>query len=92
MKNSRLKVRQFFEMTKELFDIPEDLPEDIDAFVAYILENRLSRLSPGVMCNPPDRFDGFHTYNACCRSKEDTGRHKENLATYMLKKQMLLVL
>ena len=34
------------------------------------------------MCNPPDRLDGFHTYNACCRSEEDTGRHKENLARY----------
>ena len=34
------------------------------------------------MSNPPDRFDGFHTYNACCRSKEDKGRHKSNLARY----------
>lgn len=71
-----------YELAKELFDIPESLPDDIDAYTAYILENRLSRLSPGVMSNPPDRFEGFHTYNACCRSKEDTGRHKENLATY----------
>lgn len=76
------KGNSVFELTKELFDIPEDLPQDLDAFVAFILENRVSRLSPGVMSNPPDRFDGFHTYNACCRSKEDTGRHKANLATY----------
>lgn len=71
-----------FELAKELFDIPESLPDDIDAYTAYILENKLSRLSPGVMSNPPDRFEGFHTYNACCRSKEDTGRHKANMATY----------
>ena len=32
------------------------------------------RLSPGAMSNPPDRLDGFHTYNLCCRSKQDTGR------------------
>jgi Alw26I/Eco31I/Esp3I family type II restriction endonuclease len=78
----KIKGNDVFELTKELFDIPEDLPQDIDAFVSYVLENRISKLSPGVMSNPPDRFEGFHTYNACCRSKEDTGRHKENLATY----------
>jgi Alw26I/Eco31I/Esp3I family type II restriction endonuclease len=39
-------------------------------------------LSPGVMSNAPDRLDGFHTYNACCRKEQDTGRHKTNLARY----------
>lgn len=39
-------------------------------------------LSPGVMSNAPDRLDGFHTYNACCRSEQDTGRHTSNLARY----------
>ena len=39
-------------------------------------------LGPGAMSNFPDRFDGFHSYNRCCRSKEDTGRFKENLSTY----------
>lgn len=39
-------------------------------------------LGPGAMSNFPDRFDGFHSYNRCCRSKEDTGRSKENLRTY----------
>ncbi|UTH01831.1 hypothetical protein KFV05_08915 [Macrococcoides canis] len=39
-------------------------------------------LGPGAMSNFPDRLDGFHTYNRCCRSKEDTGRSKENLRTY----------
>lgn len=34
------------------------------------------------MSNAPDRLDGFHTYNACCRSEQDTGRHKTNLARY----------
>ena len=40
------------------------------------------RFSPGVMSNAPDRLDGFHTYNLCCRSGQDTGRSRENLRTY----------
>lgn len=39
-------------------------------------------LGPGTMANPPDRFDGFHTYNRCCRAIEDTGRSAENLKSY----------
>lgn len=39
-------------------------------------------LSPGVMSNAPDRFEGFHSFNLCCRSKADTGRFKENLQSY----------
>lgn len=41
-----------------------------------------SMLGPGAMANPPDRLDGFHTYNRCCRPTADTGRSKENLASY----------
>jgi Alw26I/Eco31I/Esp3I family type II restriction endonuclease len=44
--------------------------------------SELRNLSPGVMSNAPDRLDGFHTYNACCRGEQDTGRHKTNLARY----------
>lgn len=40
------------------------------------------KLSPGVMSNAPDRLDGFHTYNACCRATADTGRHKDNMVRY----------
>lgn len=39
-------------------------------------------LSPGAMSNFPDRYDGFHTYNRCCRSTQDKGRSKENLKSY----------
>lgn len=39
-------------------------------------------MGPGAMSNFPDRADGFHTYNRCCRSKEDKGRSKENLKSY----------
>lgn len=48
----------------------------------YIYPNRRGGLSPGAMSNAPDRLDGYHTYNLCCRSKEDTGRHKDNLNRY----------
>ena len=39
-------------------------------------------LSPGAMSNFPDRYDGFHTYNRCCREEQDAGRSKENLKSY----------
>jgi|GEM_PF-91091 len=39
-------------------------------------------LGPGAMSNFPDRFDGFHSYNRCCRSSQDKGRSKENLKSY----------
>ncbi|MBC2053442.1 Alw26I/Eco31I/Esp3I family type II restriction endonuclease [Listeria welshimeri] len=41
-----------------------------------------SIFSPGAMGNPPDRFDGFHSYNLCCRKYQDKGRHDSNMATY----------
>jgi len=39
-------------------------------------------LSPGAMSNAPDRFDGFHSFNQCCRSKADKGRSQTNLKAY----------
>lgn len=70
---------------QKIFKIPNNI--DVNQYKQYIKTNFVDKcakgkLSPGVMCNPPDRLDGFHTYNACCRSVEDTGRHKENLARY----------
>ncbi|MCD8801641.1 hypothetical protein K1Y24_06670 [Mammaliicoccus sciuri] len=38
--------------------------------------------SPGAMSNFPDRFDGFHSYNLCCRKDKDKGRNPKNMATY----------
>jgi len=42
----------------------------------------MAKLGPGAMSNFPDRFDGFHSYNRCCREKEDKGRHRDNMNTY----------
>lgn len=39
-------------------------------------------LGPGAMSNFPDRFDGFHTYNRCCRASQDKGRSRDNLKSY----------
>jgi Alw26I/Eco31I/Esp3I family type II restriction endonuclease len=61
------KVAQSFETASELANL-------------IIKAGKL--LSPGVMSNAPDRLDGFHTYNGCCRSTVDTGRHASNLARY----------
>lgn len=40
-------------------------------------------LSPGAMSDFPDRYDGFHTYNLCCRAYFDKGRFKENMRSYI---------
>lgn len=45
-------------------------------------EGGMRKLGPGVMSNFPDRLDGFHSYNKCCRSTQDKGRHKENMTSY----------
>lgn len=61
------------------FDSAEDFIEWLNDF--YI-PSEPSLLSPGAMSNAPDRLDGFHTYNRCCRSTADKGRSKSNLASY----------
>lgn len=48
-----------------------------------LVENEIKKcLGPGAMSNFPDRYDGFHTYNRCCRAIQDKGRSKENLKSY----------
>lgn len=57
--------------------------EEIIGELEYICrEGNKNLLGPGAMSNFPDRFDGFHSYNRCCRSKQDKGRSKENMKTY----------
>lgn len=61
-------------------------PLNLDEAIAWLehqyIPSEPSTLSPGAMSNAPDRFDGFHSFNRCCRHKADTGRHVENLKTY----------
>ena len=60
--------------------------DSVEAWLRWIEEKYVpaepSLLSPGAMSNAPDRLDGFHSFNRCCRSKADKGRSKENLASY----------
>lgn len=62
------------------------IPNNPGAWSAWIEQCYIplepSMLGPGAMANPPDRLDGFHTYNRCCRPSADTGRWKKNLASY----------
>lgn len=68
--------------------VPEipSLPNNLNSWIIWIQEkyipNEPNMLGPGTMSNPPDRLDGFHTYNRCCRTATDKGRSKENLASY----------
>ncbi|MES1222459.1 MAG: Alw26I/Eco31I/Esp3I family type II restriction endonuclease, partial [Bacteroidota bacterium] len=60
--------------------------DDIDSLLEWIEEIYIPQepalLSPGAMSNAPDRFDGFHSFNRCCRGTADTGRHNTNLLSY----------
>lgn len=72
-KSGLRKLAKVFQIESEFED---------PAFLADLIVKNGKNLSPGVMSNAPDRLDGFHTYNACCRSTQDTGRHASNLARY----------
>ena len=65
-----------------LFEIPPGVVTNRSACIQFIEKERTTLLSPGAMSNPPDRFDGFHSYNRCCRQTEDKGRSTENMGRY----------
>jgi len=71
-----------FDQMARIFNVPESVKKSKKDFLNYILEKHRGKLSPGAMSNPPDRLDGFHTYNLCCRSRQDLGRLSDNLAIY----------
>lgn len=56
--------------------------EVIDALEFACRKDGKKCLGPGAMSNFPDRYDGFHTYNRCCRATQDKGRSKANLKSY----------
>jgi Alw26I/Eco31I/Esp3I family type II restriction endonuclease len=62
------------------------LGDDLESWIEWIDKEYVyyepSILSPGAMSNAPDRLDGFHSQNLCCRSTDDKGRHKKNLQSY----------
>jgi Alw26I/Eco31I/Esp3I family type II restriction endonuclease len=74
-----LRGKDAYGILRVVFNTSKDVADK--DLLSYIKDRR-SGLSPGAMSNPPDRLDGFHTYNACCRSKQDTGRFSANLVRY----------
>lgn len=71
-----------FPLTTHYFSEAQDENAMIRAIRAAYVEKESRLFSPGAMSNAPDRLDGFHTYNLCCRRTEDTGRTSSNLRTY----------
>ena len=61
---------------------PRDIDDLIELIYSELVEKKNKRFSPGVMCNPPDRYNGYHSYCLCCRTKYDTGRQTKNMQTY----------
>jgi Alw26I/Eco31I/Esp3I family type II restriction endonuclease len=65
---------------------PPSLKPNLESWLNWIEKEYVpqepSILSPGAMSNAPDRFDGFHSFNKCCRSTADKGRSQSNLRVY----------
>ena len=74
-----LNISQRFLDNNTMADIRQKI---IDKVYKEFVTKESSPLSPGVMSNCPDRFDGFHSDGLCCREKTDKGRHSDNMKTY----------
>jgi Alw26I/Eco31I/Esp3I family type II restriction endonuclease len=79
-------LRKLQKLLKTEASTPPNLGEALDAWLKWIEDDYVplepSLLSPGAMSNAPDRFDGFHSFNRCCRGEADTGRHAQNMKSY----------
>lgn len=79
-------IPSFREILKTSHIEVPDFGEDSDSLLLWLedvyIPSEPSLLSPGAMSNAPDRFDGFHSFNLCCRGKADKGRSFDNLKTY----------
>lgn len=82
--NTHFSIAEFFVSYAGLNGLNKNSSKDkiIDALEKTCRNEGKAILSPGAMSNFPDRFDGFHTYNRCCRATQDKGRSKENLRSY----------
>ena len=80
---SHVQIARFFIRKGDLNNLCSDSKETIIDSLEYACRKGSKKcLGPGAMSNFPDRYDGFHTYNRCCRSSQDKGRSKENLKSY----------
>lgn len=84
VKNFCKTTDQLNEIAK-MFKLPKvgNKTELLKLIKEELIDKESRYLSPGVMCNPPDRFNGFHSYALCCRKVKDTGRHDDNMKTYI---------
>ena len=82
--NTNSSIADFFVYYAGLTGVDKTSSKEsiIDALEKICRNEGKSILSPGAMSNFPDRYDGFHTYNRCCRATQDKGRSKENLKSY----------
>lgn len=80
--NDENKVSDFLKKTFKLNSKVSDIDELINLAEEKCRSGSSKLLGPGAMSNFPDRYDGFHTYNRCCRSTEDKGRWTENMRSY----------
>lgn len=85
LKENDISEDEYIKMLKIKFNIDTDF-KNIDDLIKECskkcMDGKCKNLGPGCMSNFPDRFDGYHTYNRCCRSTNDTGRSADNLRTY----------
>lgn len=58
------------------------IDEIVNAIERKCRNSNLKIFGPGAMSDWPDRFDGYHSYNRCCRKREDKGRSDTNLKSY----------
>ena len=81
---SRKEIATFFIQKCELKGVETCASKEriVELMERSCREGGKAWLGPGAMSNFPDRYDGFHTYNRCCRSVQDMGRSAENLKSY----------
>lgn len=82
--NKKINIAKFLIQKGDLNLDPNNSSKEeiIDALEYACRKGDKKCLGPGAMSNFPDRYDGFHTYNRCCRATQDKGRSKENLKSY----------
>ena len=73
-------TQEFLDAVSELFKGRKGYNQE--ELLTHIKLTGNAFLSPGVMSNSPDRFDGFHSYGLCCRKIKDKGRHDANMNLY----------
>lgn len=81
---SASNLQNGLEKISEILGLPNGLSlhDAIEYAYTNLVDKEAAILSPGVMSNSPDRYDGFHSDGLCCRENTDKGRHKENMKTY----------